>query len=146
MAPTSETSRLLARLTRLRPGPHRIVTCYLKLEPRDRSRGKYLIKLKNRIRRVEASPAVTDLPREEREAVSKDLERIWSYLQVTSQLPRTQGIAIFACGGLRLFEAVALPTVHRSRLAVDRTALVRELASDRRAGPHRGPGLRGHRL
>jgi peptide subunit release factor 1 (eRF1) len=36
---------------------------------------------------------------------------------------------VFACGPLKLFELVGLPSVHRSRLAVDRTALVRELAS-----------------
>ena len=43
----------VSRLSRMRPGKHPIVSCYLKLEPRDRARGKYLIKLKNRIRGVE---------------------------------------------------------------------------------------------
>ena len=47
----------LARLTGVDPAPHRVVTCYLKLEPRDRSRGKYLIKLKNRVREVVAGAA-----------------------------------------------------------------------------------------
>ena len=41
---------LLERLTRIQPDHYRVVSCYLKLEPRDRSRGKYLIKLKNRIK------------------------------------------------------------------------------------------------
>ena len=40
----------LARLNQFRPGSHRVVTCYLKVEPRDRARGKYLIKVKNRVR------------------------------------------------------------------------------------------------
>ena len=47
-----EVAERLARLSAVDPGPHRVVTCYLKLEPRDRSRGKYLIKLKNRVRSV----------------------------------------------------------------------------------------------
>ena len=38
------------RLAAIEPGKHWVVTCYLKLEPRDRSRGKYLIKMKNRVR------------------------------------------------------------------------------------------------
>jgi hypothetical protein len=50
--------QILERLTRVQPGQHRVVTCYLKLEPRDRSRGKYLIKVKNRVK-----DAVQALPR-----------------------------------------------------------------------------------
>ena len=49
----SDIKRLLSRLTRVRSDQHRVVSCYLKVEPRDRARGKYLIKLKNRIRDVE---------------------------------------------------------------------------------------------
>jgi peptide subunit release factor 1 (eRF1) len=36
---------------------------------------------------------------------------------------------VFACGPLGLFEALPLPVVYRSRLSVDATPLVRELAS-----------------
>src|SRR4051794_26711228 len=43
-------ARLLERLTRIQPDHYRVVSCYLKLEPRDRSRGKYFIKLKKRIK------------------------------------------------------------------------------------------------
>ena len=42
----------LQRLAAVDAGRHRVVTCYQKLEPRDRSRGKYLIKLKNRVKEV----------------------------------------------------------------------------------------------
>ena len=45
----------LARLNEFRPGKHRVVTCYLKVEPRDRARGKYLIKVKNRVRALESA-------------------------------------------------------------------------------------------
>ena len=119
----------LARLTTVRAGPHRVVTCYLKLEPRDRSRGKYLIKLKNRVREVSQGLSRLGLERKVQYEVESDLERIQQYLRTDNGLPDTQGIAIFACKGIGLFEAVRLPVVHRSRLAVDATPLVRELAS-----------------
>jgi peptide subunit release factor 1 (eRF1) len=125
----SDIQKLLARLTRLRSDEHRIVTCYLKLEPRDRTRGKYLIKLKNRVREVETALEGRELPRGVREEVSADLRRIQDQLREPRRLPASQGVAVFACGPLKLFEMVGLPSVHRSRLAVDRTALVRELAT-----------------
>jgi peptide subunit release factor 1 (eRF1) len=124
-----DIQKLLSKLTKLRTDDHRIVTCYLKIEPRDRARGKYLIKLKNRIREVERALDALGLPRAVREEVAADLRRIYDELREPARLPATHGLAVFACGPLKLFELVGLPSVHRSRLAVDRTALVRELAS-----------------
>ncbi len=119
----------LARLTSVRAGRHRVVTCYLKLELRDRTRGKYLIKVKNRVRQAIQSLPRLGLPRAVQEEVGRDLDRIQQYLQDTDLLPPTPGVAIFACEGIDLFEAIPLPVVHRSRLGVDATPLVRELAS-----------------
>ncbi|HET7240760.1 MAG TPA: hypothetical protein VFI77_06355 [Gemmatimonadales bacterium] len=119
----------LQRLSRVEAGPHRVVSCYLKLEPRDRSRGKYLIKLKNRVREVVAALPRLGLPRSVQREVERDLERVQSHLATPANLPDTQGVAIFACAPLELFEVLPLPVVYRSRLAVDATPLVRELAS-----------------
>ncbi|MEP6689446.1 MAG: hypothetical protein ABJC36_13940 [Gemmatimonadales bacterium] len=119
----------LTRLTTVRPGAHRVVSCYLKLEPRDRSRGKYLIKLKNRVREVAQGLPRLGLPRAVQEAIGRDLERVQQHLRTQANLPSSQGIAIFACEAIGLFEALPLPVVHRSRLAVDATPLIRELAS-----------------
>jgi peptide subunit release factor 1 (eRF1) len=126
---TTPLAGVLERLTNLPPGPHRVVTCYLKLEPRDRSRGKYLIKVKNRVRQAIQGLPRLGLDRTAVEAVGRDLNRIQQYLRNPANLPHTQGLAIFACEPLGLFEMVPLPVVHRSRLAVDSTPLVRELAS-----------------
>ncbi len=126
---TVDIKKILAKLARLRTDEHRIVTCYLKLEPRDRSRGKYLIKTKNRIREVEGQLDGLALPRGVREEVVADLRRILDYLKDSAHLPDTQGLAIFASGPLKLFEVVPLPMVHRSRLAVEKSPLVGELAS-----------------
>ena len=122
-------ARLLEQLTRIQPDHHRVVSCYLKLEPRDRSRGKYLIKLKNRIKAAVHGLPRLGLDRDISEPVIRDLDRIQQFLRTPGNLPSTQGVAVFACEGIELFEAVALPVVHRSRLAIDGTPLVRELAS-----------------
>lgn len=123
------TLGLVDRLARFEAGRHWVVSCYLKLEPRDRARGKYLIKLKNRVRERLAWLEQQEPDRAAREEVARDLTRIRQYLEHPSNLPAGQGIAIFACSARKLFEAIPLPHVFRSRLAVDRTPLVRELAA-----------------
>src|SRR5206468_14591 len=117
------------RLPAIVPGSHRVVSCYLKLEPRDKTRGKYLIKMKNRIREALALLEGQTLDRAVRDAVAADLERVRRYFEEPGRLPPSRGIAIFACRSLGLFEALALPHVHRSRLRVDATPLIRELVA-----------------
>jgi peptide chain release factor subunit 1 len=119
----------VAALAAIAPGPHWVVSCYLKLEPRDKTRGKYLIKMKNRVRDTVTALARRPLERADREAIAADLGRVLEYFDDPGRLPSTRGIAIFASQGLRLFEALALPHVHRSRLGVDRVPLVRELVA-----------------
>ena len=119
----------LERLNNFRAGRNRVVTCYLKLEPRDRTRGKYLIKVKNRIKSVSESLDGSDLSRAVREAVRADLARLDDFLQQPGNLPTTRGLAVFLCGPLDLFEVVPLPKVYRSRVVIDRHPLIRELAA-----------------
>jgi peptide chain release factor subunit 1 len=107
----------LRRLAAVEPGPYRVVSCYLKLEPRDKTRGKYLIKMKNRVRE-----ALADVRRQ-------GLDRARAYFEEPSRLPPSRGIALFASAPLGLFEVVPLPHVYRSRLRVDATPLVRELVA-----------------
>ncbi|MBI4421761.1 MAG: hypothetical protein HY560_13125 [Gemmatimonadetes bacterium] len=120
---------LVDRLARLDAGQHWVVSCYLKLEPRDRSRGKYLIKLKNRIRDRLAHLERRGLSRAERDALERDLGRVRQHLEDPVNLPTGRGIAVFACEPIGLFEAIPLPHVFRSRLAVDHSPLVRELTA-----------------
>ena len=119
----------VAALAALSPGPHWVVSCYLKLEPRDKTRGKYLIKMKNRVREAVTALARRPLGRADREAIAADLGRVLEYFADPGRLPSTRGIAIFASQGFQLFEALALPHVHRSRLGVERVPLVRELVA-----------------
>ena len=120
----------VARLIAIQPGDHWVVSCYLKLEPRDRTRGKYLIKMKNRVKEREAALARQGLSHQDREAIAQSLRQVLDYLEEPNHLPRSRAIAIFASrelgGGGGLFEVLPLPHVHRSRLAVAREPLVRE--------------------
>jgi peptide chain release factor subunit 1 len=125
----SPLAGVVERLTGLQAGKHRVVTCYLKLEPRDRSRGKYLIKIKNRVKSALQALSRLGLERPIADEVTRDLDRIQQFLRTPGNLPSTQGLAIFACEGIELFETVPLPVVHRSRLAIDVSPQVRELAS-----------------
>jgi peptide chain release factor subunit 1 len=128
--PSPATIRpLVERLARLDGGAHLVVSCYLKLEPRDRARGKYAIKLKNRLREWLDWLAQRKLSRSVREAAARDVERVRRLLEDPANLPPGRGVAIFACEALELFEVIPLPQVFRSRVALDRTPLVRELAA-----------------
>src|SRR5512145_1102563 len=117
----------VARLARIQPGNHWVVSCYLKLEPRDRTRGKYLIKMKNRVKEREGALSQQPLSHQDREAIAHSLRQVLDYLEEPNHLPRSRAIAIFASRELGLFEVLPLPHVHRSRLAVDHQPLVREL-------------------
>jgi len=117
------------RLSRVQPGDYQVVSCYLKLEPRDKTRGKYLIKMKNRVRQAAATLEREALERAVRDAVAADLDRVLRYFEEPSRLPPARGIALFACQRLGLFDVLPLPHVHRSRLAVAPVPLVRELVA-----------------
>lgn len=119
----------VARLSRMQPGAYQVVSCYLKLEPRDKTRGKYLIKVKNRVKQVASDLERQTLERAQREAIAADLARVQRYFEEPTQLPAARAIALFACGALDLFETLPLPHVHRSRLAVSPVPLVRELVA-----------------
>src|SRR3989441_11084799 len=117
------------RLSHVQPGAYQVVSCYLKLEPRDKTRGKYLIKIKNRIREALAALERQVLDRALRAQVAADLERVQAYFGEPTRLPPARGIALFACAALDLFAVLTLPHVHRSRLADAPAPLVRELVA-----------------
>ena len=127
-APSIDAVRdVIRRLQALAPGAYRVVSCYLKLEPRDKTRGKYVIRMKNRVREALLALERQGLERAARDGVAADLERVRRYFEEPARLPAARGIALFACGAVGLFEVVPLPHVHRSRLRVEATPLVREL-------------------
>ena len=116
-------------ILRMKPGAFPVVSCYLKLEARDRTRKRYLTKAKNRVKDLEYALPSMGWDKRSQDTIRGDLARMVDYLHDEARLPPAQGVAIFASAPLGLFEVRALPRVHRSRLAVDRTPLVRELAA-----------------
>jgi peptide chain release factor subunit 1 len=127
-APSDSAVRAaIGRLSSLEPGDYRVVSCYLKLEPRDKTRGKYVIKMKNRVRDVAAQLERRPLDHAEREAARADLESVLRFFEEPARLPATRGVALFAAAPLGLFEVIPLPHVHRSRLVVGPSPMIREL-------------------
>ena len=124
-----ELRPLVEWLTSVGVTDHWVISCYLKLEPRDRARGKYLIKLKNRIKARLAWLDEHEPDRARHEGASRDLDRVREYLEHSGSQVEGRGIAIFACEALDVFEVIPLPHVFRSRLVVDRSPLVRELVA-----------------
>ncbi len=106
-----------------------VVSCYQKLEPGDRAGEKYRIKLKNRLRRAQERLDILGLgfSRADREAVTAALARIEELFRYPSNLEGGRGLAVFASPGL--FRVVPLPYVLKSRVLVDRTAVVSELVA-----------------
>ena len=126
---TADLSPLLQRLIAIPPGTYGILSCYLRLEPRDRTRNAYRTQFRARRQLLAGDPVWTSLGREQQSAVERDLDRIAAYLEHPQSLPHARGVAIFACEALHLFETVALFRVRRTRLILDDTPWVAELAA-----------------
>ena len=104
-----------------------VITCYQKLEPGDRAGEKYRIKLKNRLRAAAERLDILGYTHAEREGIREGLERIEDFFAYPSNLEGSRGMAVFAAP--KLFRVVPLPYVLRSRVLVDRTAVVGELVA-----------------
>src|SRR6266699_6088991 len=94
-ASESAVRAAVGRLSRIQPGAYRVVSCYLKLEPRDKTRGKYLIKMKNRVRDALATLEQQPLDRAVRDSVAADLQRVRRHFEEPGGLPASRGIALF---------------------------------------------------
>ena len=109
-----------------------VVSCYQKLEPRDRDTSKYRIKLKNRLRLAADRLDVLNFPHADREIVKDALDRIEQFFSHPENLVGGRGAAVFAGEGW--LRAVRLPHVLKSRVRVDRTPVVGELVAITEAG------------
>jgi len=125
----AEIAPILQRLSRIRSEQHFVVSCYLRLDLRDRVREKYLVALKDAIKPLRQTFEQPDLGHRQREALEGDLKRILDYAGRRPNLPAAPGLAIFACQPLKLFQTIPLPRAYRTRVAVDHTPRVAELAA-----------------
>jgi peptide chain release factor subunit 1 len=122
----------LAELLALGTSRGWVVSCYQKLETGDRSGEKTRIKLKNRLRRAAERLDILGFSHADREAVSRELERVETFFAPAPDLAGSRGVAVFAAAGF--FRAVPLPYVLKSRVVVDRTPVVGELVALVEAG------------
>lgn len=121
----SRVAEAIRDLARIEPGPHYIVSCYLRLETSDRVRQKYLAKLDRAVE--QARTAIAGLEPGVRRPIERDLRRVLQSLEDPARLPAAPGIAIFASAPRKLFLLVPMPRVHHTRVVVDHTPQLREL-------------------
>lgn len=104
-----------------------VVTCYQKLETGDRAGDKFRIKLKNRLREAAERLDILGFSHGEKASVQQALDAIEEFFKDSANLMGARGVALFVAP--KLFRVVYLPYVLRSRVLVDRTAVVGELVA-----------------
>ena len=93
-------------LAALEPSPFPVLSLYLSLTPNQNGREDY----QTFVKKVFSERAKALRPESpERQSFEKDVERISQYLERPHD-PSCRGLAIFACSGAELFEAMALET------------------------------------
>jgi peptide chain release factor subunit 1 len=96
-------SKQLDRLATFEPGPFPVISLYLNLQADDRGRDRFepflRRELADRLRTYGARAP-------ERDSLQKDAAKIRSYIEGIE--PSTNGLALFACSGADLFEALPL--------------------------------------
>ncbi len=124
---TDEQDQLIDQIAAIEPGRHWVVSCYIQLNAQARQRNRYLAEVKGQIRLVSDQLQSRLLPDAERRAVLRDLERVAGVVLEPQQVPRSPGVAVFACEALGLFAVIPLAQVRRTRVLVDREPHLREL-------------------
>src|SRR2546423_3505451 len=103
MAITEQLTTQLDRLASFDPGPFPVISLYLNLQPNERGRDQFepflRKELADRIATYSASGP-------ERDSLDRDGDRIRDYVRTIDGA--VNGLAVFACGGADLFEAVPL--------------------------------------
>jgi peptide chain release factor subunit 1 len=94
----------LDRLAAFEPGPFPVISLYLNMQPDEHGRDHFDVFLRN-----ELTDRITTYPAEgpERKSLEQDADRIRAYVAEEVR-PSANGLALFACGGNNLFEAVQL--------------------------------------
>jgi peptide subunit release factor 1 (eRF1) len=93
-------------LAALEPSPFPVISLYLSLTPNQNGRESY-DQFVRKVVNDRAKALQAESP--ERASFERDAERIQQYLD-SEKRPSWQGIAIFACAGAELFEAIPLET------------------------------------
>lgn len=103
MSTTEQLTAQLERLAAIDAGPFPIISLYLDLRPNERGRDQF-----DQFLRKELSDRVATYPAAgpERDSLDKDAQKIRDY--VSGLDGSTNGLALFACSGAELFEAIPM--------------------------------------
>jgi len=103
MAPLDQLTAQLDHLASVDTGPFPVVSLYLNLQPNARGRDEFEAFLRKELaERMRTYPATGP----DRESLDRDLERIRGYVDAVDRA--LNGLALFACSGAELFEAIPL--------------------------------------
>jgi peptide subunit release factor 1 (eRF1) len=94
----------LDRLAAFEPGPYPVVSLYLNTQPGQHGRDQHHGFVRKELKARSQTYAANSL---EHESLERDLERITQYIATDVQ-PSANGVAVFACAGADLFEAVQM--------------------------------------
>jgi peptide chain release factor subunit 1 len=123
--PAPSLAETLDRLARFEPVPHPVISLYLNAQPDQHGKDQYGAFLRKELHsRARSFPVRSP----DRDSFEKDAERIRRYL--SEELPAAaNGVAVFACHAMDLFEAVPLEAaIPEHRLSVDRLPRLYPLA------------------
>ena len=114
----------LDRLAALEPGPFPVISLYLNLQPDGNGKEHFEPFLRKELtERIRTYPPSTP----ERNSLERDAEKIRSH--VNGVEPSMNGLAVFACSGIDLFESIALAApIDAHRLYVSETPHLYPLA------------------
>lgn len=106
-----------------------MVSCYVRLGPEDREGRRYLAEVRAAAGAAARALVGESLGRAARQAALRDLRRAVEHVENPANLPRSRGLALFVSSPLRLFQAIPVPRVARTRVVVGRRALIDEVAA-----------------
>src|SRR5687767_11795915 len=102
-------------LARIEPTSLPLLSVYLNTEPNETGRTTHDLFVRKELRQ---RARTFDERSPDRESLDRDCERIETYLEAELQ-PSTRGLALFACAGAGLFEAIQLQVpFNENRLVV----------------------------
>jgi peptide chain release factor subunit 1 len=116
----------LQRVSRIPAGKHWVVSCYVRATPIDRTRARYLERIRSRGKAALAALDRLPVTEAARAAAGRDMERVIRAVS-KGNLPAAGGFVAFACEAAGVFEVVGVPEVYRTRIMLDRSPRVREL-------------------
>ncbi len=103
MPQTDQLAAQLDRLAQFEAGPFPVVSLYLNLQPNQHGRDQFDQFIR---KELSARVATYEASGPEHESLERDAERIRA--RVSEIEPSANGLAVFACSGADLFEAIAL--------------------------------------